>query len=304
MFRSLNINVHDSAQRLPSWLRKPVRDDEEALRVRKILKEYHLHTVCQSAGCPNKNECFHAATATFMILGDVCMRHCRFCGVDKGRTQPLDPDEPERIGEAAARLGLQHVVITSVTRDDLPDGGADHFARTVRAVRNHLPKSTIEVLIPDFQGNEEALLTVLNSGIDVLNHNVETVPRLYPAVRPEADFKRSLTILQHTKFLRPSIKTKTGLMLGLGESEEEVFSLFDHLAEVKCQMLTIGQYLAPNRNAFPVQTYIHPAQFQRYKEEAIRRGVGWVMAGPLVRSSYHAEELFKKSKGDLRESSI
>jgi lipoic acid synthetase len=304
MFRSHQSHIPDSTQRLPSWLRKPVRDDEETFRVRRILKEYHLHTVCQSAGCPNKNECFHNAIATFMILGDVCTRHCRFCGVNKGQTEAPDFDEPERIGEAAARLGLKHVVITSVTRDDLEDGGAGHFAETVKTVRRRLPESTIEVLIPDFQGDHAALQTVLQSGIDVLNHNVETVPGLYPAIRPEADFERSLSILEYSKFLRPSIQTKTGLMLGLGESEKEVLSLFDRLADIQCQMLTIGQYLAPQRSAFPVQVFVHPTQFQYYEEAARERGINWVKAGPLVRSSYHAEALFKLSKGDLCESFI
>lgn len=304
MLRSNTLNTHDSAQRLPYWLRKPVRDDEEALRIRRILRKYRLHTVCQSAGCPNKNECFHDATATFMILGNVCTRHCSFCGVDKGDPEPFDLDEPGRVGEAAALLGLRHVVVTSVTRDDLPDGGAGHFAETVRAIRRYLPDSTIELLIPDFQGNRDALQNVMTSGIDVLNHNVETVPRLYPAVRPEADFERSISILQFAQTFYPAIETKTGLMLGLGESEEEVFSLFDRLAAVQCQMLTIGQYLAPNKNAYPVQCYVHPSQFQHYKKTAMTRGIGRITAGPFVRSSYHAEELFKLGKGDRRESSV
>lgn len=304
MLRSNNLHVYERAQRLPSWLRKPVRDDEKALRVRRILNDFHLHTVCQSAGCPNKNECFHNATATFMILGDICTRHCRFCGVKQGQAGSPDPDEPERIAEAVVKLNLRHVVITSVTRDDLEDGGAVHFAKTVCAVRDRLPESTIEVLIPDFLGNQDALLTVLDSGTDVLNHNVETVPRLYSCVRPEADFERSLSVLAEAKQLRPSVTTKSGMMLGLGESEEEILSVFDRLAEAQCRILTIGQYLKPNKNAFEVQSYVHPTRFKWYEEAAKMRGIDWVKAGPFVRSSYQAEALFKMSKGDPREPSV
>lgn len=272
--------------------------------MRRILNNGRLHTVCQSAGCPNRHECFHHATATFMILGDVCTRHCRFCGVTQGQAAPPDPGEPERVAEAAQKLGLRHVVVTSVTRDDLEDGGAVHFAETVRAVRQRLPESTIEVLIPDFRGSRDALRTVLDSGVDVLNHNVETVPALYPDVRPEADFERSLSILESAKSMCPSAVTKSGLMLGLGETEAEVFSVFDRLAEAGCRILTIGQYLAPRKTAVPVRFYVHPETFQRMEEAARSRGIPWVKAGPFVRSSYQAESLFKSSKGELRESSV
>lgn len=239
-----------------------------------------------------------------MILGNSCTRHCRFCGVDKEHPESLDSTEPERIAKAAVQLGLHHVVITSVTRDDLKDGGASYFSATVKAVREHLPESSIEVLIPDFQGNEDALDDVLSSGIDVLNHNVETVPRLYPTIRPEADFERSLSVLKYAKTFYPNIHTKTGLMLGLGESDQEVLSVFDRLAEIQCQILTMGQYLAPSRAAYPVQVYVHPTKFDWYEEAAKERGIWWVKAGPFVRSSYHAEELFKSCKGDLHESSV
>lgn len=287
--------------RLPDWLRRKVHHNADVLRVRKLLNEHHLHTVCQSAGCPNITECFGRSTATFMILGNICTRRCRFCGVQKGRGDALDLDEPDRVAEAVHELNLHHVVITSVTRDDLPDGGASQFARTVVAIHRVHPGATVEVLIPDFQGKQAALETVLASGVDILNHNVETVPRLYPLIRPEADFNRSIRLLEQAKTIRPAILTKTGLMAGLGETRDEMRAVFESLAEIYCDALTIGQYLQPSPAAQPVVSYIPPEVFKEYESEARVSGIPWVMSGPYVRSSYHAEELIAMRKGAVCE---
>jgi lipoic acid synthetase len=283
--------------RLPEWLRSQKREDETILQFKKILKTYRLHTVCQSAFCPNVTECFRKPTATFMILGDICTRDCRFCGVPHGVPVPVDLDEPRRIGEIAKALNLIHVVITSVTRDDLKDGGAIQFAETVRQIKKNTPGITVETLVPDFRGDENNLRMVVASGVDVLSHNVETVPRLFSFIRPQAEFRRSLHVLETAKSIRPEIMTKSGLMVGLGETRDEVLSVFERLREIDCVALTIGQYLAPNRTSPTVQEYIHPEVFEFYRESAIRMGFQQVQSGPRVRSSYHAEEMAAKCEG-------
>lgn len=287
--------------RLPNWLRRPVQNNPNVQKVRNLINDQHLHTVCQSAGCPNLTECFGRSTATFLILGKTCTRRCRFCGVQKGHPENPDLDEPDRVAQAASALALKHVVVTSVTRDDLPDGGAAVFAKTVCSLSEALPNASIEVLIPDFQGDLDALKTVLHSGVDVLNHNVETVPRLYPDVRPQADFHQSLSLLAHAKKIRPDVFTKTGIMVGLGETTSEIFDLFDWLAGIHIDALTIGQYLSPNHSSFPVQEFVRPETFSIYESEAKIRGIPWVQAGPFVRSSYHADELLEAKQGVISE---
>lgn len=273
--------------RKPEWLKRKIDPVAEA-QMTALLRSLSLHTVCEDANCPNRSECFKSKTATFMILGDVCTRGCRYCAVTKGAPLPLDTDEPQRIAAAAETLGLRHVVITSVTRDDLPDGGAAHFASTIEAIRSRLPQSTIEVLIPDFRGSESALQAVIDARPDILNHNVETVPALYPTVRPQASFARSLELLRRVK--QAGLHSKTGFMVGLGETRDEVLSLMDALVGVGCDMLTIGQYLQPSREHLPVSAFITPAQFEEYRQIALEKGFRFVASGPLVRSSYHAAE--------------
>lgn len=256
-----------------------------------FLKSMGLHTVCQSASCPNIGECFSRHTATFMILGNSCTRSCGFCGVSHEGPTPVDPDEPRRVAEASAKLGLRYVVVTSVTRDDLPDGGAHQFAETIRQLGSAIPESRVEVLIPDFQGAPSALKTVLEAGPFVLNHNVETVPRLYSTVRPQADYNRSLTVIETAKRFSSSIYVKSGLMVGLGEEEGEVVEVLSDLRRAGCDIVTIGQYLQPSRKNLPVVEYVPPSQFEEY--ERIGRGMGFrhVASGPFVRSSYHAAEI-------------
>ena len=273
--------------RKPEWLKRKIDPVAEA-QMTALLRSLSLHTVCEDANCPNRSECFKSKTATFMILGDVCTRGCRYCAVTKGAPLPLDTDEPQRIAAAAETLGLRHVVITSVTRDDLPDGGAAHFASTIEAIRSRLPQSTIEVLIPDFRGSESALQAVIDARPDILNHNVETVPALYPTVRPQASFARSLELLRRVK--QAGLHSKTGFMVGLGETRDEVLSLMYALIGVGCDMLTIGQYLQPSREHLPVSAFITPAQFEEYRQIALEKGFRFVASGPLVRSSYHAAE--------------
>ncbi len=275
---------------LPSWIRRRFPPQEEWERVQKLLRTLTLHTVCESARCPNMGECFRRGTATFLILGNTCTRSCRFCAVEKGTPESPDPKEPERVAEAARQLGLKHVVVTSVTRDDLPDGGAGHFAATIKAIRERLPQATVEVLIPDFLGREEALDIVLAAHPDVLNHNVETVPRLYPLVRPQANYGRSLWLLRRAKEKVPDLLTKSGLMVGLGETKEEVRAVLRDLREALCDIVTIGQYLRPSARHLPVSAYIPPEEFEDYREYAFRLGFLGVASGPFVRSSYRAEE--------------
>jgi len=278
-------------ERMPRWLLRPVRAGAEMAQVKGVLDEYGLHTVCQSARCPNHGECFSARTATFMILGDVCTRRCTFCAVNKGVPAALEADEPVRVARAAAELQLRHLVITSVTRDDLPDGGAGVFAETIRAAREMLPEATIEVLTPDFRGEEAAARTVLEAGPDVFNHNLETVEGLYPKVRPQADYARSLELLHYAAGEFPGIRAKSGLMLGLGETREELHKTFKDLHEVGCDILTLGQYLRPSAANIETERFITPAEFEELEAAARDAGIPQVFAGPLVRSSYHAGEL-------------
>ena len=285
--------------RLPEWLKKQCGISKEAIRVKNLLKQEHLNTVCQEAGCPNIVECFKKPTATFMILGDVCTRQCRFCGVNHGKPCLPDAQEPERIGRAVSKLELQHVVITSVTRDDLEDGGAFHFADTIHAIHQFSAYSTIEALIPDFNGNRSAIHTVVNTSLNVLNHNVETVPRLYSTIRPQANYCQSLHVLEEAKLARSDIWTKSGLMVGLGETFDELKVVFQDLVDIGCDALTIGQYLSPGKGRFPVQSYVHPDQFKRYEAAALAAGIPWVKAGPFVRSSYNAKELMDEIRGDV-----
>ena len=271
------------------WLivRAPQGERVEALNV--LLTDLGLHTVCQEAFCPNVSDCWGSGTATFMILGDICTRHCRFCAVAAGRPLPPDPGEPERVAEAAARLCLRHVVVTSVTRDDLPDGGAGHFAATIEAVRRRCRGALVEVLVPDFGGSLAALDRVISVHPDILNHNVETVPRLYPPVQPRADYRRSLGLLAWAK--RAGLTTKSGLMLGLGETRGEVVATMQDLRRAGCDLLTLGQYLQPTSRQLPVVEYVHPVEFEWYRGAGEAMGFRAVAASPLVRSSYHAEEL-------------
>ena len=277
-------------QRKPDWLRIPVRGGRDLNKVKALLKSLHLNTVCVEANCPNRMECFASRTATFMILGSVCTRNCRFCNVSPGTPEPVDLEEPVRLARAARELGLRHVVVTSVTRDDLPDGGAGHFAAVIRELRTRLPEASIEVLIPDFQGDPDALATVIEAGPEVINHNVETVPRLYSRVRPQADYRRSLELLKRAADCGRPMAVKTGLMLGLGETREEVLELFDDLRRAGCDFLTIGQYLAPSSDHYPVAEYVKPEVFDDYRKEAEQRGFRHVASAPFVRSSYKAAE--------------
>jgi len=284
--------------RLPPWLTRRLSDSAAVDEVAGMLADLGLATVCDEAHCPNRVQCYAGGTAAFMILGNRCTRACRFCAVEGGRPSPAGADEPDALAEACRRLGLRHVVITSVTRDDLPDGGAGHFADTIRAVRRRLPKAVIEVLTPDFLGRREAIETVVSARPDVFNHNVETVPRLYAAIRPEADYLRSLDVLRYASALAAEagarLYTKSGLMLGLGETDDEVRGVLGDLRGVGCDMVTIGQYLAPSPAHAPVARYVEPAAFDAWGQEARQMGFGAVAAGPFVRSSYHAEQLFRQ----------
>jgi lipoic acid synthetase len=255
-----------------------------------MINDLSLHTVCQEARCPNIFECWGEGTATFMILGDICTRHCGFCAVGKGKPSALDPDEPRHVGEAVRRLGVRHAVVTSVNRDELPDGGALHFAQTIRWIRRLNPATRVEVLIPDFCGKEDALDTILAARPDVLNHNTETVPRLYKRVRPDAKYEQSMELLRraHARKGERPLLTKSGLMVGLGETVDELLQTFRDLSETGCDILTVGQYLSPTPKHIPIEKYYSPEEFARMKEEALGMGFRYVEAGPLVRSSYHA----------------
>jgi lipoic acid synthetase len=282
--------------RLPDWIK--VKHNQSRLHgMKSVLREFGLSTVCEEARCPNKAECFARPTATFMILGSRCSRGCGFCAVESAPPEPLDREEPLRVALAAKRMGLRYVVITSVTRDDLPDGGAGHFVETVEAVREHLPQAKVEVLTPDFRGDREALERVLASRPDVFNHNVETVPRLYPVVRPQADYRRSLGLLRAAGELSTGISTKSGLMLGLGEGHDEVLDVLRDLRDAGCSFVTIGQYLRPSKANLPVREYVAPEAFKRLREEAMQMGFRHVASAPLVRSSMNAEEMYSGDKG-------
>lgn len=281
--------------RKPEWL-KIKKGKSQWGKVSRILQENHLNTVCTEAGCPNQGECFKNGTAAFLLLGTSCTRNCTFCQVTKAEPQPVDTREPEYVAKAVKDLALSHIVITSVTRDDLEDGGAGHFAAAIKAVRKESPQVTIEVLIPDFKGDERSLSLVLSAKPDILNHNVETVPELYAAVRPMAEFERSLQLLRLGKELGGEVYTKSGFMVGLGETGEQVGRLLVRLKQSGCDMVTIGQYLQPSLKHYPVKEYIHPDIFKAYEEEARSIGIPCVASGPLIRSSYHAKEDFIRLK--------
>ena len=283
----------------PKWLRRRLPSGPAHGKVRNLIRIQGLHTVCQQAKCPNQFECFSQQTATFLILGDRCTRDCRFCNVLSGPDQPPDADEPQRVAEAARKLNLKYVVITSVTRDDIPDGGAALFAETIRRIRRAINDAMVEVLIPDFQGNPDALETVLNARPDVLNHNIETVPRLYKVVRPQAEYDRSLMLIKRVADHASGIPPKSGLMLGLGESDAEIWDILRDLLNVGCQLLTLGQYLQPSRDHIPVARYVPPEEFDDWKNTALKMGFNHVSSGPFVRSSYHAKELFIETPSAL-----
>lgn len=282
--------------RLPVWIRAKQRHSD--LRgLKSTLREYGLSTVCEEARCPNKAECFSKPTATFMLLGSRCTRNCGFCSVESAAPHPPEDDEPLRVAMAAKKMGLKYAVLTSVTRDDLEDGGAKHFALTVKALKNELPCIKVEVLTPDFRGNKEAIRIVLDSRPDVFNHNVETVPRLYEEVRPQADYRRSIELLREVKKNSPAMATKSGLMLGLGEMYGEVLSVLSDLRGAGCDFLTIGQYLRPSLKNLPVKEYVPPEVFESLKETALEMGFGFVASYPLARSSMNAEEMFESREG-------
>jgi len=276
--------------RKPEWLRIRNTKSPNINVVEGIIENWKLNTVCREGNCPNYTECFSRKTVTFMILGKNCTRNCRFCNVRHDLPQPVNPDEPENIGRTVKELGLRYVVITSVTRDDLPDGGAEHFAKVVQDIRAYCPDTAIEVLIPDFKGDIDSLKMVTDSLPDVIGHNMETVARLYCDVRPQAEYRRSLEVLKNIKLLNPKIRSKSSAMLGLGETKEQVHELFNDLREVGCEFLTIGQYLAPSLRHFQIQEYITPSQFEEYGATAKEKGFSFVASAPLVRSSYHAGE--------------
>lgn len=279
--------------RKPDWLKRRLPTGEAFDQVRQLIAAGRLHTVCQEAKCPNIWECYSHGTATFLIMGERCTRDCRFCSVEPGRPDPLDPDEPVRVAEAVERMGLNYTVVTSVTRDDLPDGGAAHFAATIGAIRRRVPEAQIEVLVPDFQGAATALATVLEARPNVFNHNIETVPRLYPLVRAQADYRRSLELLRRSGDLAPSIPTKSGVMLGLGEKPEELRQTLLDLRVAGCQILTLGQYLQPSPAHLPVEAYVPPDDFENWRKAALKMGFSEVASAPFVRSSYHAKESFR-----------
>ena len=279
----------------PEWLRRRFSFKSCVTEVNDLLANLNLNTVCQEAHCPNQLECFGNRAATFMILGDHCTRNCSFCAVAHGPQEPPDPDEPKRVAEAVSLLGLKYVVLTSVSRDDLLDGGAAHFAATIKAVQERGDEVCVEILVPDFQGSDKALATVLAAAPAVVNHNLETVPRLYPAVRPQANYQRSLQLLSEAKSLARHTVSKSGFMVGLGEKREEVRALMQDLRKVGCDLVTIGQYLRPSPDHHPVVEYVHPNAFQAYEAEARSLGFLGVASGPYVRSSYRAERLYQKA---------
>ncbi|MBN1592224.1 MAG: lipoyl synthase [Candidatus Coatesbacteria bacterium] len=286
-----------SERRIPPWLRTACRFTPEVRRTKVTLRGLNLHTVCEEANCPNIGECFSRATATFMILGDICTRNCAFCGCEKGKPRALDPNEPANVAEATRTLGLKHCVITSVTRDDLDDGGARQFAETIRAVKMLNPGTTIEVLTPDFGGNASSLETVLEAGPEVFNHNIETVPRLYSEIRPGAGYTASIELLRLAKNIAPQVITKSGIMVGLSETLREVEGVLSDLATARVDAVTIGQYMQPSRDNVAVSEYYEPGVFAEMAELGESLGIGRVLAAPLVRSSYKAAELIRYFHG-------
>ncbi|MDA0710465.1 MAG: lipoyl synthase [bacterium] len=284
--------------RLPSWFRVQAPGSSHYRKLKGLVSDLNLHTVCESARCPNIGECWNSGTATFMILGDICTRSCGFCAVKTGRPEWLDTEEPKRVADAIHRLGLRHAVITSVNRDELPDGGATIFAETIRWVRRLCPETSIEVLIPDFQGNWDSLQMVMDAGPSILNHNLETVPRLYRIMRPQARYERSLDLLDKAKDMDPDIPTKSGMMVGAGETTDEVRESIQHLADHRTDILTIGQYLQPSPKHVPVERFYHPDEFLEFKNFALSFGFRHVESGPLVRSSYHAANQVSLTQSD------
>ena len=279
--------------RKPPWLKRSLPKGAEYQAVRKLLRKNRLHTVCEEALCPNIWECFSRGTATFLIMGSLCTRGCRFCAMSRGKPAPPDSEEPSRVAGAARQLGLNYVVITSVTRDDLPDGGASLFSDTITKIREDAPGARVEVLIPDFQGDTQALASVINARPDVLNHNIETVPRLYPAARPDSSYRRSLALLEQVKKNAPEIPVKSGIMLGLGETAKEIRQTLRDLADAGCDILTMGQYLQPSKKNLQVERFVHPDEFDEWRVTALEMGFSGVVSGALVRSSYRAGELYK-----------
>lgn len=280
--------VQEPRPRLPAWFKVTFRQGPDYQEIRRLTKELNLHTICEEARCPNVWECWNSRTATFLILGDICTRRCHYCAVTTGRPLPLDEAEPERVAAAVKALALRHAVITSVNRDELPDGGARLFAETIRAVRRELPTCTIEVLIPDFLGDDSALKTVLDAKPDILNHNIETVPRLFPSVRPQGRYARSIALLQAAS--TRGAATKSGLMVGLGETLDEVRDVMRDLRTAGCSIVSVGQYLQPTTAHWPVRRFYRPEEFRLIRDEGLALGFRHVESGPLVRSSYHAEQ--------------
>ena len=277
----------------PDWLTIPASSDKTMGRVKRLLDRGGLHTVCESANCPNVGECFANCTCTFMILGNICTRQCRFCAVEHGHPEPINLDEPGAIALAAKKLNLKHVVITTVTRDDMPDGGAGQFVATINAIHKELPKASIEVLISDLKGQSESLIEILQAKPDIINHNIETVPRLYKVVRPQASYSRSLHMLKWIGMWRDGIVSKSGLMLGLGETFDEIVNVLHDLRKVDCDIVTLGQYLSPSPKHVPIERFVHPDEFKKIEKIGLEMGFLAVSAGPLVRSSYNASHTYK-----------
>ncbi len=284
------VSITPQSPQRPKWLRAPAPVGPNYRELKELITDLRLHTVCESAACPNLGECWNRRTATFMILGNVCTRRCGFCAVQKGAPLAVDPDEPRRVAEAVAAMGLRYAVVTSVNRDDRKDGGAELFARTIEAIRARIPGCRVEVLVPDFQGSRDAMKIVMDARPDVLNHNTETVPRLYRQVRLGARYERSLEMLRYAKELAPATPVKSGLMLGLGETEEEVLQVMQDLKMHRVDILTLGQYLRPSPKHLPIVRYVAPEEFDALREAGRRMGFAHVEAGPLVRSSYHADD--------------
>jgi lipoic acid synthetase len=276
-------------KRKPDWLKVRLPASNGYRRLKKLMHEKNLHTVCEEAMCPNIGECWHRGTATFLLMGDICTRSCGFCHIKTGRPSALDEDEPRRVAESVVAMNLNHCVLTSVNRDELPNGGAHIFANTIREIRKRLSNCTIEVLIPDFKGDRAALKEVMDARPEILNHNTETVPRLYRTVRPQANYQQTLELLANAKTMDPGAITKSGIMVGLGETKEEVLAVIRDLREQQVDILTIGQYLRPSLFHLPIYRYVHPDEFQEFHDMGMEMGFRWVESGPLVRSSYHAE---------------
>ena len=289
IIREDQIGLGDLPKRKPEWLRVKMPTGESYNHLKRLMRTKNLHTVCEEAMCPNIGHCWDRGTATFLLLGDICTRSCGFCHIKTGRPTWLDDQEPERVADAVARMELKHAVLTSVNRDELPDGGAHIFARSIELIHQRVPGCSVEVLIPDFRGDRDALKLVMDARPEILNHNVETVPRLYRTVRPQAIYERSLRLLQMAKELDPQAVTKSGIMVGLDETWDEVIQVMRDLRDHQVDILTVGQYLSPTRNHLPIMRYCHPDEFARLHDDGMAMGFQWVESGPLVRSSYHAD---------------